>query len=199
MKFPKEKVRIIQIVNSYKKNQDYHAIIMMKEEIMKQIEELQDTQVIDDLLMSMFYMNHYDELIILGEELNKKEYESWTGLYYLLLACLGNSDIFYGMSIIKRSKILLDEKIKEFYSEDGLSYLSIGLTNKLTTTEKLGLILVNFMEGLFVPSQNKLVMNKEFLAIRVLEMLDTLYELGSSEEIINELTDKIKMIFFEEV
>ncbi len=199
MKFPKEKVRIIQIVNSYKKNQDYHAIIMMKEEIMKQIEELQDTQVIDDLLMSMFYMNHYDELIILGEELNKKEYESWTGLYYLLLACLGNSDIFYGMSIIKRSKILLDEKIKEFYSEDGLSYLSIGLTNKLTTTEKLGLILVNFMEGLFVPSQNKFVMNKEFLAIRVLEMLDTLYELGSSEEIINELTDKIKMIFFEEV
>ena len=199
MKFPKEKVRIIQIVNSYKKNQDYHAIIMMKEDIMKQIEELQDTQVIDDLLMSMFYMNHYDELIILGEELNKKEYESWTGLYYLLLACLGNSDIFYGMSIIKRSKILLDEKIKEFYSEDGLSYLSIGLTNKLTTTEKLGLILVNFMEGLFVPSQNKFVMNKEFLAIRVLEMLDTLYELGSSEEIINELTDKIKMIFFEEV
>ncbi len=199
MKFPKEKVRIIQIVNSYKKNQDYHAIIMMKEEIMKQIEELQDTQVIDDLLMSMFYMNHYDELIILGEELNKKEYESWTGLYYLLLACLGNSDIFYGMSIIKRSKILLDEKIKEFYSEDGLSYLSIGLTNKLTTTEKLGLILVNFMEGLLVTPQNKFVINKEFLAIRVLEMLDTLYELGSSEEIINELTDKIKMIFFEEV
>lgn len=199
MKFPKEKVRIIQIVNSYKKNQDYHAIIMMKEEIMKQIEELQDTQVIDDLLMSMFYMNHYDELIILGEELNKKEYESWTGLYYLLLACLGNSDIFYGMSIIKRSKILLDEKIKEFYSEDGLSYLSIGLTNKLTTTEKLGLILVNFMEGLLVTPQNKFVIDKEFLAIRVLEMLDTLYELGSSEEIINELTEKIKMIFFEEV
>jgi len=199
MKFPKEKVRIIQIVNSHKKNQDYRAIIMMKEDIMKQIEELQDTEVVDDLMMSMFYLNRYDELIILGEELNKKEYESWRELYYLLLACLGNSDIFYGMSIIKRSKILSDAKIKEFYRDDGSNYLNIGFTNELKTIEKLVLILVNFIEGLIVIAQNKFVVDKEFLAIRILEMLDTLYELGSPEEIIEELTDKIKMMFFREV
>lgn len=199
MKFPKEKVRIIQIVNSHKKNRDYRAIIMMKEDIMKQIEELQDTKVVDDLMMSMFYLNRYDELIILGEELNKKEYESWRELYYLLLACLGNSDIFYGMSIIKRSKILSDAKIKEFYRDDGSNYLNIGFTNELKTIEKLVLILVNFIEGLIVITQNKFVVDKEFLAIRILEMLDTLYELGSPEEIIEELTDKIKMMFFREV
>jgi len=199
MKFPKEKVRIIQIVNSHKKNRDYRAIIMMKEDIMKQIEELQDTKVVDDLMMSMFYLNRYDELIILGEELNKKEYESWRELYYLLLACLGNSDIFYGMSIIKRSKILSDAKIKEFYRDDGSNYLNIGFTNELKTIEKLVLILVNFIEGLIVIAQNKFVVDKEFLAIRILEMLDTLYELGSPEEIIEELTDKIKMMFFREV
>ena len=199
MKFPKEKVRIIQIVNSHKKNRDYRAIIMMKEDIMKQIEELQDTKVVDDLMMSMFYLNRYDELIILGEELNKKEYESWRELYYLLLACLGNSDIFYGMSIIKRSKILSDAKIKEFYRDDGSNYLNIGFTNELKTIEKLVLILVNFIEGIIVITQNKFVVDKEFLAIRILEMLDTLYELGSPEEIIEELTDKIKMMFFREV
>lgn len=199
MKFPKEKVRIIQIVNSHKKNRDYRAIIMMKEDIMKQIEELQDTKVVDDLMMSMFYLNRYDELIILGEELNKKEYESWRELYYLLLACLGNSDIFYGMSIIKRSKILSDAKIKEFYRDDGSNYLNIGFTNELKTIEKLVLILVNFIEGIIVITQNKFVVDKEFLAIRILEMLDTLYELGSPAEIIEELTDKIKMMFFREV
>ena len=183
MKFPKEKVRIIQIVNSHKKNRDYRAIIMMKEDIMKQIEELQDTKVVDDLMMSMFYLNRYDELIILGEELNKKEYESWRELYYLLLACLGNSDIFYGMSIIKRSKILSDAKIKEFYRDDGSNYLNIGFTNELKTIEKLVLILVNFIEGLIVIAQNKFVVDKEFLAIRILEMLDTLYELGDRKSV----------------
>lgn len=199
MKFPKEKVRMIQIINSHKKNQDYHAIIVMKDEIIERMEELQDTQVIDDLLIAMFCLNRYDDMIILGEELNKKGYESWTELYYLLLACLGNLDVFYGMSMIKRSQLLADDKIKGFYSEDGSNYLNIYLATKITIMEKLALILVNFIEGLLLAIQNKFVVDQEFLAIRVLEMIDTLYELGNPEEIINELTEKIKMIFFADV
>ena len=77
--------------------------------------------------------------------------------------------------------------------------MNIGFTNELKTIEKLVLILVNFIEGIIVITQNKFVVDKEFLAIRILEMLDTLYELGSPEEIIEELTDKIKMMFFREV
>lgn len=199
MKFPKEKARLIQIIKDYKKNNDYDAIIMKKDEIMLIVGELGDTAVIDDLLMSMFMQNCYDDIIILGEELNKKGYESWTELYYLLLSCLGNLDIFYGMSLINRSTILNDAVIKEYYSEDGSNYLNILLTNKITVIEKTVLILVNFIIGLFITIKSKVVITKEFLAIDFFALLDTLYEFGNSEEVIKELTDKIKMMFFPEV
>lgn len=199
MKFPKEKARLIQIIKDYKKNNDYDAIIMKKDEIMLIVDELGDTAVIDDLLMSMFMQTHYDDIIILGEELNKKGYESWTELYYLLLSCLGNLDIFYGMSLINRSTILNDAVIKEYYSEDGSNYLNILLTNKITVIEKIVLILVNFIIGLFITIKSKVVITKEFLAIDFFALLDTLYEFGNSEEVIKELTDKIKMMFFPEV
>jgi hypothetical protein len=199
MKFPKEKVRLIQIINSYKKNQEYHSIILLKDDIKEKIEELKDTTIIDDVIISMFHLNRYDDMVIFGEELSKKGYESWVELYYLLLACLGNLDVFYGMSIIKRSNLLMDEKMKEFYCEDGSNYMNIYLSNKLTKVEKLVLILVNFMGGLLIATQSKFVVDKEFLAIRFFEMMDTLYELGNREEIIDDLTDKIKMIFFVEV
>lgn len=199
MKFPKEKARLIQIIKDYKKNNDYDAIIMKKDEIMLIVDELGDTAVIDDLLMSMFMQNRYDDIIILGEELNKKGYESWTELYYLLLSCLGNLDIFYGMSLINRSTILNDAVIKEYYSEDGSNYLNILLTNKITVIEKTVLILVNFIIGLFITIKSKVVITKEFLAIDFFALLDTLYEFGNSEEVIKELTDKIKMMFFPEV
>lgn len=199
MKFPKEKARLIQIIKDYKKNNDYDAIIMKKDEIMLIVGELGDTAVIDDLLMSMFMQNRYDDIIILGEELNKKGYESWTELYYLLLSCLGNLDIFYGMSLINRSTILNDAVIKEYYSEDGSNYLNILLTNKITVIEKIVLILVNFIIGLFITIKSKVVITKEFLAIDFFALLDTLYEFGNSEEVIKELTDKIKMMFFPEV
>lgn len=199
MKFPKEKARLIQIIKDYKKNNDYDAIIMKKDEIMLIVDELGDTAVIDDLLMSMFMQNRYDDIIILGEELNKKGYESWTELYYLLLSCLGNLDIFYGMSLINRSTILNDAVIKEYYSEDGSNYLNILLTNKITVIEKIVLILVNFIIGLFITIKSKVVITKEFLAIDFFALLDTLYEFGNSEEVIKELTDKIKMMFFPEV
>lgn len=199
MKFPKEKARLIQIIKDYKKNNDYDAIIMKKDDIMLLVDELDDTAVIDDLLMSMFMQTHYDDIIILGEELNKKGYESWTELYYLLLSCLGNLDIFYGMSLINRSTILNDAVIKEYYSEDGSNYLNILLTNKITVIEKIVLILVNFIIGLFITIKSKVVITKEFLAIDFFALLDTLYEFGNSEEVIKELTDKIKMMFFPEV
>ncbi|HKM30377.1 MAG TPA: hypothetical protein VJZ51_06455 [Bacilli bacterium] len=199
MKFPKEKARLIQIIKDYKKNNDYDAIIMKKDDIMLLVDELDDTAVIDDLLMSMFMQTHYDDIIILGEELNKKGYESWTELYYLLLSCLGNLDIFYGMSLINRSTILNDAVIKEYYSEDGSNYLNILLTNKITVIEKTVLILVNFIIGLFITIKSKVVITKEFLAIDFFALLDTLYEFGNSEEVIKELTDKIKMMFFPEV
>lgn len=199
MKFPKEKARLIQIIKDYKKNNDYDAIIMKKDDIMLLVDELDDTAVIDDLLMSMFMQNRYDDIIILGEELNKKGYESWTELYYLLLSCLGNLDISYGMSLINRSTILNDAVIKEYYSEDGSNYLNILLTNKITVIEKIVLILVNFIIGLFITIKSKVVITKEFLAIDFFALLDTLYEFGNSEEVIKELTDKIKMMFFPEV
>ena len=199
MKFPKEKVRLIQIINSNKKNHEYHSIILLKDDVKEKVEELKDTTIIDDVIISMFHLNRYDDMVIFGEELSKKGYESWGELYYLLLACLGNLDVFYGMSIIKRSNLLMDEKMKEFYSEDGSNYMNIYMSNKLTKVEKLVLILVNFMGGLWIATQSKFVIDKEFLAIRFLEMIDTLYELGNREEIIEELMDKIKMIFFTEV
>ena len=196
MKFPKEKVRIIQIVKSFWESGDYNSIFKLRDEIMMISKELTDSNVLDIVLASSFYLSRYDDTILLGEELLKNGYESLHSIYFVLLSCLGRLDIFHGVSIISRSKLLNSLEIKEYRNFDGANY-----SNILSITEKnemlsLALIIVNFIEGLSRENMGEKEIDYEYVMLRSFEMIDTLYELGYSSNITNKLTENIKMIFF---
>lgn len=195
MKFPKEVARIVGIVKQSCKQEDYKEIYKLKDEMFLNYDDLKDDSVFNSLVKSAFHLGMYDEDVLIGEELLKRGYESHEALYYILLSCLANNDIYHALSIIKRSKIINHPETKKYLANDGANYsLLLGLSHK-TPSILLLLIIVNLINGIGIEMMLGLDVNLEYIFGRMLELIDQLYEMGYHIEIINELTKVVKMIF----
>lgn len=197
MKFPVEIAKIYSIVKRAEESEDYLKIYKLKDEMFSNFEDFKETQVFDELVKSAFYLKLYDEVILIGEELLKREYESHKELYYVLLATLANNDIYHSLSIIKRSKILLHPTMKEFLISDGANYSTLLKISNKNQNVLLLLIIVNLINGLLVEVTLGMNMTLEYIFVRLLELIDQLYELSYPKTIVDELTEKVKMIFLE--
>lgn len=197
MKFPVESARIVGTVKRALESEDYIKIYKLKDEMFLNYDDLKETIVFNELVKSAFYLKCYDEVILIGEELLKREYESHEELYYVLLATLANSDIYHAASIIKRSKILSHPTMKEYLISDGANYSTLLKISYKTPSILLLLIIVNLINGLLVEATLGMDLTIEYIFGRLLELIDQLYELGYHESIIEELTEKVKMIFLE--
>lgn len=196
MKFPKEKVRIIQLVKMYEDKEDYISIYKMKDEMLSLYEELSETNVYNSLTLSSFNLRYFDETILIGEELLKKGYESFSSTLYVLLSCLGCCDIYHALSIIRRSKILNIPDINSYLATDGANYFNILKFDSNNGDIGLALVVANFIVGLSKEISNEKEIEKEYILIRAFEVIDTLFEIGYSETSINKLTNALKMMFF---
>ena len=195
MKFPKEVARIVGIVKQACNQEDYKEIYKLKDELFLNYDDLKDDSVFNSLVKSAFHLGMYDEDILIGEELLKRGYESHEALYYILLSCLANNDIYHALSIIKRSKIINHPETKKYLANDGANYsLLLGLSHK-TPSILLLLIIANLINGIGIEMMLGLDVNLEYIFGRMLELIDQLYEMGYHIEIINELTKVVKMIF----
>lgn len=195
MKFPQDIARITASVIRAKEKQEYLEVFKLKSEILSHIDELRKTDVLDELLISAFNLKYYDEVILIGEELLKVEYETNKGLYYILLSCLVNNDIYHALSIIKRSKIINHPETKRYLEADGANLsLVLGMANK-DFDLKLLIIIVNLINGIGIEMMMGINTSLEYIFGRMLELVDQLYEMGYPIEIIEELTIKVKMLF----
>lgn len=197
MKFPVEIAKIVGNVKRAVESEDYLKIYKLKDEMFLNFDDLKETKIFDELVKSAFYLKLYDEVILIGEELLKREYESHEELYYVLFSTLANNDIYHSLSIIKRSKILLHPTMKEFLISDGANYSTLLKISNKNQSVLLLLIIVNLINGLLVEVTLGMDMTLEYIFGRLLELIDQLYELGYPKTIIDELTEKVKMIFLE--
>ena len=197
MKFPVEIVRIIGKVKRYKESEDYLSIYKLKGEMLKNFEALKEDIVFNELVKSAFYLKIYDEAILLGEELLKRGYESHEELYYVLLSTLASNDIYHAFSIIKRSKVITHPANEQYLISDGANYSNLLRISYKTPSVLLLFIIVNLINGSIVEANLGIEITLEYIFGRMLELIDQLYELGYHNDIISELTEKVKMIFLE--
>lgn len=197
MKFPVEIVRIIGKVKRYKESEDYLSIYKLKGEMLENFEALKEDIVFNELVKSAFYLKIYDEAILLGEELLKRGYESHEELYYVLLSTLASNDIYHAFSIIKRSKVITRPANEQYLISDGANYSNLLRISYKTPSVLLLFIIVNLINGLIVEANLGIEITLEYIFGRMLELIDQLYELGYHNDIISELTEKVKMIFLE--
>ena len=127
-----------------------------------------------------FYNEEYVECINCFQERIKEEKEDLKIAFYALLSTIGENDLYLGLSLMKKSKLLNNEIIK--------SYLDIeapSLVNLLVEKEDLQKVVIVMM---FINSHKESDVNDVDTGLSYFEMIGSLYEIGYSSSLIKELT-----------
>ncbi len=194
MKFPKERVVINTRVKEYLNNNKYYEVIKMKDEIFSSLDVLDDYAV-DALIKSAFIVGDFDMVGLIFSECFKHRKESFALLYYGMLGFLANVDIYQAVSYIKKSELLNQASIKEYFEKDGANYSNILYLSRIDTYGPLALILVNFIDGIAREIVGNDDIDREYILFRFFDLINMLYEIGYPDEIITKLTGALKVMF----
>lgn len=196
LKFPKEKTKII---NGFKEAYDFdnfQKAVTYKDEILNNFEILKNEGIFEKLLESLFELHAFEEVITVGEQLRKLQYESFDLYYYMLASYISLVDLYGAKSLIKRSKLLNDDTIKFYYETDGANYSNIlSLSDYLFERAAPCLLIVNFINEVFKEVAGNIENDSEYLLYRFFDLLNMIYELGYDEWIILRLERALKLIF----
>lgn len=194
MRFPKEKVIIENKINQLLKENDCYGIFIMKDEILNNYQVLEQV-VFHQLISSTFYIGNFDEVCLISNQLKTVNIESFEIVYYTILSLIANTDIYQAMSYIKKSKILSNEDIKEFYTADGANYSNLLFLSDKHLMQALALLMVNFVEGLSREMTGNIDIDKEYIMFRFFDLINLVYEIGYPLAVIQELSQALKIIF----
>lgn len=195
MKFPKEKARLLYLVQEALEEDDYFSIYKLKDEMFGAFGELKNTTIFDSLLHATFQIAHFDGIILISDELMKKDYESWDLIYYTLLAFLANQEIYQAMLFIKRNGYLNSTEYGIYHGSEGANYSNILHLDVKNHSLILALIMTNFMEGLAKEMLGDMKIDQEYHLYRMFDLLNLIYELGYPLEFITKLTEVMKIIY----
>lgn len=198
MKFPKERVIINTKIKDFLNQNSHFDILKMKDEIFENIDVLDD-YAFHSLIKSAFILGDFDQVVIIYSELFKRKIETFTLTYYGLLGLLANTDIYQAVSYIKKSELLNQNAIKEYFLKDGANYSNILFLSKVDVYGTLTMVLVNFVEGIAKEVVGNIDIDNEYILFRFFDLINMLYEIGYPEEIIQKLTYALKIIFNLEV
>ena len=134
-----------------------------------------------------FLNEEYDKCIDEFKKEIKEDKEEYDSAYYMLASILASNDIYLGLSIIKKSKLLNQESITAYLDKEGAN-----LVNLLVENDEVKKVVVLLM---FINSHKDCDMNDTESYLSFFEMIDSLYEIGYSSEIIKELTSIGHIIF----
>lgn len=200
IKFPKGKSQTISRIYEAYDSEKYNVVCSFKDELVESVELFKDTDLFDILLESYFQLFLFDEVIMVNDELLKKGYESFDTIYFTLLSHIALVDIYQAKSLIKRSKILNNESVKHFYSNDGANYNNIlSLNNDVFYETSLCLLIVNFVNEVSKEMLGDIEVDKEYLLYRFFDLINVVYELGYEDSIIKELDRVLRIVFQIEV
>ncbi|HHX80261.1 MAG TPA: hypothetical protein GX692_04265 [Acholeplasmataceae bacterium] len=194
MKFPKEKVLIMQEINDCLACDDFFGIFKLKDKILESSDQL-ERKIFDDLLFATFVIGNFDDVVLIASELKRKGIETYPTLYYTLLALIANEDLFQAVSIIKNSKILNNPEIKSLYQEDGANYSNLLAYAERYPNFSLLLLMVNYVNGIIREINGTKDINRDYLLFRFFDLINLIYELGYPLKIIQELSSVMKVIF----
>lgn len=200
IRFPKEKIKFANTIQEAFNNKDYKFVISNKQEIIDNANIYLDTKTIDILVESYFESGYFDDVVTIYDELIKKDIESFDMIYHTLLSYLSYMDIYQARSLIKRSKLLNNELIKQFYINDGANYTAvINLNDKQFNQMGYCLIIVIFIVELSKEMINTLSIDSRYVFLRYFDMVNTVYELSGDTDLAQELARVLNRLFQIEV
>lgn len=197
IKFPKEETLIVQKIKNAYITHDYDSIIEEYDNVLNYCDFICNyyEDIILILIECLFNRRMFDQIILLVEELRKKEHESCEWYYYAFASLIANEDLYYIKSMIAKSSLLNDNAIKYYINDEGADYASIiGLHYELLNTVGPCLLLINFINEIFVETLNKEI-SKDYLMMRFFDLLNLLYEYGVEENILDIFKNTIEKIY----
>ena len=199
MIFPLEVVKLKNKVDELKLKEDYQAIYKLRHEIIDLLDQVKEIhpEILDDLVMSTYYIGDIDRTIMLGDEFAKIGHESFIQVYFMLLAFFASCDIYRAVSLVKRSKILNEGEIKLYLTKEEVSFSSLirfdTEVDKCLAITLASLTLEISKEMIIIE-----VIDKSYLFYRLFDCINLLNELGFSREVVLKLSDDIRNVFMSE-
>ena len=134
-----------------------------------------------------FLNEEYEKCIDTYKDEIKEEKENLGDAYYMLASVIASNDIYLGLSIIKKSKLLNMVDITTYLDKEGAN-----LINLLVESDDMKKVVILLM---FINSHKDGDMNDVEVGLSFFEMIDSLYEIGYSSNIIKEMTSVGHMLF----
>ncbi len=198
IKFPKEEIVLVKEITEAFNNNNYELVIKYKDKILEYFDFLclSNPEIFLYLVISLFNLRKFQDVILINDEFFKRNYESFHIYFYVFASYLSFHDIFQAVQLIYRSKILQDESIRYYYSEDNTNFFNIfHLSKELYDMCGDCLILVNFI--LELSKERILIKNRDdgYFVFRYFDLLNGLYEIGYEAEIINKIENTFNTAF----
>ena len=135
----------------------------------------------------LFLCEEYEKITSAFQEEIKEDKENLSDAYYMLASVIASNDIYLGLSIIKKSKILNKEEITSYLDKEGAN-----LVNLLVESDEIKKVVILLT---FINSHKESDMDEAEVGLSFFELIDSLYEIGYSSSIIKELTSVGHMLF----
>lgn len=165
-----------------------------REEILAEC-ETSEPKVLRRLMEAGLAMKAFDETVDAGRKLLSNNRESMGIIYYLILACLGKRDVLLAMSFIKKSRLLNQDEFIEFHSRESSAYSTLWGRADTDSDTMLALLLLIFTEGILREIAIGGGEEPDFLLVRYFDFLNSLCEIGYSQEVLGELEKAMAIIF----
>ena len=138
-------------------------------------------------IQDAFFNEDYKDCILCFEELIELDKEDLNSAYYALLSTIGENDLYRGLSLIKRSKLLSNKEISEYLDKEGANLINLLVED--IDTQKVVIIMT------YINNHINGDMNDADMGLCFFEMIGSLYELGYKASLIKELTSIGHMLF----
>lgn len=191
IKFPREKALLFNKINRAIECEDYDVVFKHKNELMECFSEFEKTDIYIGLIKALFYKEHYQDVVIITDELLRRDYERYEIYFYLVFSCIALNDIFTPNMILKKYKILNILEVKNLWNDEGTYSSALNLENDL----KKAVIAARFIIELIKEYNYGVSGEDGYLGLRVFELINSLLEIGYDKYLINELTDIANLIF----
>ena len=194
-KFLKDESLFISKINDLYKNKSFEEIGALRNEVFNNLDFYKKTEVVFQIISSLFISKHFNECVTFVEELKKKEIEDMKYVFYLIASLIALDDIYMARSYINRSKLLNSDYVKSMIEEDGANYSLIKNAEDIDDIPCL--LLVNYVLS-FDKEGKENVKDYEIKDIRVykyFEMIDNIYSFAYDEEIVSYMINIASIIF----
>lgn len=194
-KFLKDESLLISKINELYQEKRYEEIGALRNEVFNNLDFFKKTDVIFQIISSLFVSRHFNECVTFAEELKKNEIEELKYIFYLFASLIALNDIYMAKSYINRSNILNTDYIKSMIEEDGANYSNIRNVENIDDIPCL--LLLNYILSFDKEGKENIkdFDEKEIRVYKYFEMIDNIYSFNYDEEIVSYMINIASIIF----